>query len=1316
MWQGSVPLLVTGDESFMYYLQPYGPLYRINRAAVPVAIGFAWSPAPSTSEESFLASPILGPDLQLYVASGNGVVYCIDGVGGRLRWSVNLPAGGTSTPGVLSGNGYLYLFSGTEAIVGINTRTASIAWTYTVTSEVMLPTSTLSIGFDGTLYAGLASGTLLALVSQNNQLVANNRDEQTYVSKACLNATMSAWSQVGGNQLHNRVSAFVGPKEAKAQLSVTLPREVQTGVTTSDPVHFGGVVFMTTTSTTGWSHVFGYNATTFAQRWSVRTSQFTVVVSTAVSSLGTFLVLGSSGVLVGYNTLTGAVKFTRTMRPMQAGAQLTVDSTNAYLVESGNVVNSIKLSSVGEGSLDWSYRASSEPLTAAQACQLSPPRQRTWSYTMSAAASTSASWLGSDGSTLLLITSDPAKKLIEVISIIGGVQQVNDVLGITAVSFPAYITVALGHESWLISHQGANYTYVHHASPDLFTTAQVADPTRSALHEHKWLYIPDSGVEGSGACVIPAPLTSATWADAVATCPAGSRPLTSAATSLSSANLLSSISQAYPNFTYWIGCSRDDSGWQWVDTTASSNLNCGSATCNLWTIPATGQSIPTTSISAFPPDKLTGSTTKLVSSYGDGTYVVSSSGYNEPDYWAFDRVSACAQETCFWTNAEPFVYDADNGGGYIGSTTTTVGDTQYAGDWLQIQMPAPVVLSSYALYTRSDILARGPKSFVIAGSNDGSTWVNLDLRTDVTNWSTSGFTFKLSRPAAPYFYFRIIVLANNGDPWLSLGEWTLYGQTGGSECTFAANKGLIRTPVATSGMIMLCEAPAPPGPRLSGVSPALAPDGSLYFLVRSIFKSVLCSLVNLICCDSHSAACAVLPFRGFLQSQSTLVQVNTVNGAPMWSASVLPSDFSTPAAPLLVSADGKQVIVFDVAGSVFAVSRIQGSLNWAFRGASSAVAGGGILDYSNSLYFATTNGMVYALNANSGEMYWSKRAPSAISRGGVVSSEGLLYFAGSRSDATKIFCMESLTGDFVWEYTLPAPAEVTSLTSPMLGPNGILYVGLGDRTLLSVWDGGFIAQPQIDATANASCPLMSCDDASWPMVNGNNRRTGVQDVGGPGPASRRVRWTSNVKGSTDADLGVVLGSPMVGRDNTIFRADTKGYVAALYPFTGVMKWFAEVRAPLSSPPVLSNDYLFTTTSTDAVVALNLTTGAVVWNTTNVATCGTMSPVAHSAKLYVPGTNGLLTALDQASGLVKWRFQVDPAFVAVGSLAADPVLSPPSITPDGSVLISVSGCLVVMVVVVFTGRCPHLPPALHVVMCEIVCMLSLSNCSLVAQCT
>ncbi len=149
-------------------------------------------------------------------------------------------------------------------------------------------------------------------------------------------------------------------------------------------------------------------------------------------------------------------------------------------------------------------------------------------------------------------------------------------------------------------------------------------------------------------------------------------------------------------------------------------------------------------------------------------------------WYAFDKISTTTESK--WASSGP-VYSTTAPYGYTGTVTTT--DTQgtvYPGEWLQIQLPSPVILSSYIIYAAgSSTVSAGqmPSKWVVLGSRDGVSWSLVDSRSGVTSWvALTGITFTMTATQT-YNYYRIVgnQMTTGSTGYLSINEWTLYGTT-----------------------------------------------------------------------------------------------------------------------------------------------------------------------------------------------------------------------------------------------------------------------------------------------------------------------------------------------------------------------------------------------------------------------------------------------------------------------------------------------------------------------------------------------------------
>ena len=169
--------------------------------------------------------------------------------------------------------------------------------------------------------------------------------------------------------------------------------------------------------------------------------------------------------------------------------------------------------------------------------------------------------------------------------------------------------------------------------------------------------------------------------------------------------------------------------------------------------------------------------------YGGGTYTTSASAqYSTPSevwgaYAAFNYMVGGAGHTGW---AAPG-YNNVNGAYSLTTPVTVANNVSYVGQWVQIACPSAFRLSGYSILLTADYwLPRAPRSFVVLGSNDGSTWDLLDSRADVTGY-THGVAkeFGEIKVATAYSHYRFVMMktqGGNGSDYVSahgiaLHEW-----------------------------------------------------------------------------------------------------------------------------------------------------------------------------------------------------------------------------------------------------------------------------------------------------------------------------------------------------------------------------------------------------------------------------------------------------------------------------------------------------------------------------------------------------------------
>jgi hypothetical protein len=149
-----------------------------------------------------------------------------------------------------------------------------------------------------------------------------------------------------------------------------------------------------------------------------------------------------------------------------------------------------------------------------------------------------------------------------------------------------------------------------------------------------------------------------------------------------------------------------------------------------------------------------------------------------------------ADNTSFQSTAWAAVNYGLYSGAYTGAVTTTVSGVTQSGEWIQYQLPNPVIVSSFTLLPFN--LSYAPRSFCLAGSIDGSTWVSLY---DNGSPSTSSWVlgieqnFTVNNNGNKYSYYRLIIRATGidtntyGQDWLFIDRFDLFTPSASSLST-----------------------------------------------------------------------------------------------------------------------------------------------------------------------------------------------------------------------------------------------------------------------------------------------------------------------------------------------------------------------------------------------------------------------------------------------------------------------------------------------------------------------------------------------------
>jgi hypothetical protein len=172
-----------------------------------------------------------------------------------------------------------------------------------------------------------------------------------------------------------------------------------------------------------------------------------------------------------------------------------------------------------------------------------------------------------------------------------------------------------------------------------------------------------------------------------------------------------------------------------------------------------GATLNATQGTKYPISALTSDSTTIAGNdRGCGTYISSASSVDgNPAYYSLQNNT----NGPFWHNlASTNGYNTSTGV-YTGPVSTTVSGTSYSGEWIQLQLPNQIQLASFNIYPRQDqslFATRSPRKFVMAGSNNGTTWDALHIASGINDWTAAERSFACNQNNTKlYSYFRLII-------------------------------------------------------------------------------------------------------------------------------------------------------------------------------------------------------------------------------------------------------------------------------------------------------------------------------------------------------------------------------------------------------------------------------------------------------------------------------------------------------------------------------------------------------------------------------
>ncbi len=375
-----------------------------------------------------------------------------------------------------------------------------------------------------------------------------------------------------------------------------------------------------------------------------------------------------------------------------------------------------------------------------------------------------------------------------------------------------------------------------------------------------------------------------------------------------------------------------------------------------------------------------------------------------------------------------------------------------------------------------------------------------------------------------------------------------------------------------------------------------------------------------------------------------------------YAAVTKPADIPTPSTGMTaaVAPGGWTLPRYDLSNSgyvpIATAARIKGQVKWLFQ--ATAAFGAAPAVHENTIYAATGDNRVVALDLGTGSLRWEARTTGPVDASPVVAGD--LVYVGLRD--SRVLALDRWTGDLRWEFKTRNPIVAGGVVA-----EGVFYQGSGDGNLYA-----------LDAATGAL--LWQFTTGAWIVTPPALTQDGVIVVGRDGwvyfldRATGRERFIFHISGSVQAAPAVDQGLVHLGGANRrLFAIDVEErstfldrqiywfrvwlYLWQMAGYPGPPKgltWSVALPGRDVSSAAVAPGRVYLGIGT-RLTAIEQRTGKTLWQ---VPARGLVSgsPVATNDTVYAGSDDGKVYAVDAYTGDVRWEFQTQ------GKIRTSPVLT------------------------------------------------------------
>jgi eukaryotic-like serine/threonine-protein kinase len=337
--------------------------------------------------------------------------------------------------------------------------------------------------------------------------------------------------------------------------------------------------------------------------------------------------------------------------------------------------------------------------------------------------------------------------------------------------------------------------------------------------------------------------------------------------------------------------------------------------------------------------------------------------------------------------------------------------------------------------------------------------------------------------------------------------------------------------------------------------------------------------------------------------------------------------------------------VYDSAG-VTKFSRVKWKFHTSGRVISSPAVSGGVV------FVGGTDGNLYAVDRESGQLKWKFAAKSRITSSPAV-SEGLVYFGAYDGN---FYAVDAAAGQLKWKFqtagerryagthlhgsqppaeTMPDPFDFY-LSSPVVW-NGGVFFGSGDGNIYAV---------------NAASGALQWKFKTGDVVHASPAiADGILFIGSwdsyfyaLDAATGKEKWRFKTGEDPDIHNQVGIQSSAAVVDGTVYFGCRDSNLYALDAATGQKKWAFSNDGSwvIGSPAVLDGKVYFATSDSGLFYAMDARTGRPLYSLKFKNWPMFSSPAVAGTMLYIGSHTGKLIAIDLSGQKISWTFETEGA--------------------------------------------------------------------------